>query len=49
MYATNQANSFYFGVNSEEALEDEAASSQELGEENLNNILEENIALYNVC
>ena len=48
MYATNQVNSFYFGVNFEEALEDEAASSQELGEENLSNILEENIALYNV-
>ena len=33
MNATNQGNSFPFGVNFEEALEDEAASSQQLGEQ----------------
>ena len=38
----------HFGVNLEEALEDGAASSQELGEEDLNNIVEEDNALYNV-
>ena len=48
MNATNQGNSFPFGVNFEEALEDEAASSQELGEEDLNNIVEESNVLYNV-
>ena len=41
MDATNERNNFQFGVNFEEALEDEAASSQELGEEDLNNIIEE--------
>ena len=41
MGATNAGNSFHFVVNFEEALEDEAASSQELGEEDLNNIVEE--------
>ena len=41
MDATNEGNSFHFGVNFEEALEDEAASSQELGEEDLNNIVKE--------
>ena len=41
MDATNEGNSFHFGVNFEEALEGEAASSQELGEEDLNNIVEE--------
>ena len=41
MNATNEGSSFHFGVNFEEALEDEAASSQELGEEDLNNIVEE--------
>ena len=41
MEATNEGNSFHFGVNFEEALEDEAASSQELGEEDLNNIVKE--------
>ena len=35
MNATNKGNSFHFGVNFEEASEDETASSQELGEENL--------------
>ena len=41
MDATNEGNSFHSGVNFEEALEDEAASPQELGEEDLNNIVEE--------
>ena len=41
MDATNEGNSFHFGVNFEEALEDEAASSQEMGEEDLNNLVEE--------
>ena len=41
MDATNEGNSFHFGVNFEEALEDEVASSQEFGEEDLNNIVEE--------
>jgi len=35
----NEGNSFHFGVNFEE--DNEAASSQELGEEDLNNIVEE--------
>ena len=48
MDATNEGNSFHFGVNFEEALEDEAASSQELGEEDLNNIVEESNVLYNI-
>ena len=48
MYATNEGNSFHFGVNFEEVLEDEAASSQELGEEDLNNIAEESNVLYNI-
>ena len=48
MGATNAGNSFHFVVNFEEALEDEAASSQELGEEDLNNIVEESNVLYNV-
>ena len=38
MNATNERNSFHFGVDFEEALADEAPSSQELGEEDLNNI-----------
>ena len=41
MDATNEGNSFHFGVNFKEALEDEAASSQKLGGEDLNNIAEE--------
>ena len=48
MDATNKGNSFHFGVNFEEALEDEAASSQELGKEDLNNIVEESNVLYNI-
>ena len=45
MDATNEGNSFHFGVNFKEALEDEAASSQELGED-LNNIVKESNVLY---
>ena len=41
MDATNERNSFHFGINFEEALEDEVASSQELGEEDLHSIVEE--------
>ena len=41
-------NSFHLGVNFEETLEDEAASSQEFWEEDLNNIVEERNILYNV-
>ena len=41
MDATNEGNSFHFGVNFEEASEDEVASSQEFGEVDLNNIVEE--------
>ena len=48
MVATNEGNSFHFAVNFEEALEDEAASSQEFGEEDLNNIVEESNVLYNI-
>ena len=48
MDATNEGNSFHFGANFEEVLEDEAASSQELGQEDLNNIVEESNALDNV-
>ena len=48
MDATNEGNSFHFGVNFKEALEDEAASSQELVEEDLNNFVEESNVLYNV-
>ena len=38
MDPTSEGNSFHFCVNFEEPLEDKAASSQELGEEDLNNI-----------
>ena len=41
MNATNEGNSFHFGVNFKEALEDEAASSQKLKGEDLNKIAEE--------
>ena len=41
MDATNEGNSFHFGVNFEERVEDEKGSSQELREEDLNNIVEE--------
>ena len=45
MDATNEGNSFHFGVDFEEALQDEAATSQELGEEDLNNADEESNVL----
>ena len=45
MDATNEGNSFHFGVNFKETLEDEAASSQELREEDLNNIVKESNVL----
>ena len=48
MDATNKGNSFHFGANFEEALENEAASSQELREEDLSNIVEESNVLYNL-
>ena len=48
MDATNEGNSFHFGVNFEKALEDEAPSFHELGEEDLNNIIEESNVLYNI-
>ena len=48
MDATNEGNSFHFGINFEETLEDEAASFQEFWEEDLNNIVEERNVLYNV-
>ena len=38
MDAKNEGNSFHFGVNFEEALEDDTTSSQELGEEDLNKL-----------
>ena len=41
MDAINEGNSFHFGVNFEERVEDEKGSSQELREEDLNNIVEE--------
>ena len=48
MDATNEGNSFHFSVHFEEALEDEAASSQELQEEDFINIVKESNVLYNV-
>ena len=47
MDATNEWNSLHFGVNFEEALEDDAVFSQELGEEDLNNIVKESNVHYN--
>ena len=41
MDATNEGNSSHFVVNFEEALEDEAASSKEWWEEDLNKIIKE--------
>ena len=48
MDTTNKGNSFNFCINFEEALEDEAATSQELGKEDLNNVVKERNVLYNV-
>ena len=45
MDAAKEGNSFHFGVNFEEALQDEAATSQELGEEDLDNTDEESNVL----
>ena len=48
MGARNEGNSFHFGANFEKPLGDEAASSQELGEEDLNSIVKESNFLDNV-
>ena len=48
MGARNEGNSFHFGANFEKPLGDEAASFQELGEEDLNSIVKESNILDNV-